>query len=93
MNITAHDAYTAEMMDRPFVQNVHTIIKNEDGLNAVQIAKKSGYTVALTVTALAVLRKAGYIWRGPGMTWHAMSESQVYERRVDASGNEYIVLV
>lgn len=93
MNITAHDSTTAEMMERPFVQNVHTTVKNEDGLNAVQVAKKSGYTVALTVTALTVLRKAGYIWRGPRMTWHAMPESQVYERRVDASGNEYIVTV
>lgn len=93
MNITAHDAYTAEMMERPFVQYVHTIVKNEDGLNAVQIAKRAGYGVALTVTALTVLRKAGYIWRGTGMLWHAMPESQVYERRVDASGNEYVVLI
>ena len=65
-------AYTAEMMERPLVQNVHTIVKNEGGMNAVQIAKRAGYGVALTVTALTVLRKAGYIWRGAGMVWHAM---------------------
>lgn len=86
-------AYIAEMMERPFVQKVHDVVKAEGGLNAVQVAKKAGYGVALTVTALNVLHDAGYIWRGNGITWHAMPESQVYERRVDASGNEYIVLV
>lgn len=93
MNITAHDCHTSEMMARPFVQKVHDIVKSEDGLNVVQVAKKAGYGVALTVTALTVLHDAGYIWRGAGMTWHAVPTSQVYERRVDLDGNEYIVLV
>ena len=90
---TADTAYIAEMMARPFVQKVHDVVKAEGGLNAVQVAKKAGYGVALTVTALTVLHDAGYIWRGPGMVWHVVPESEVYERRVDLDGNEYIVTV
>lgn len=85
--------YIAEMMSRPFVQKVHDVVKAEDGMNAVQIAKKAGYGVALTVTALNVLRGAGHIWCDSVMEWCAMPDSEVYERRVDLDGNEYIVLV
>ena len=93
MNITNDDTYIAEMMARPFVQKVHDIVKAEDGLTAIQVANKSGYTIALTVTALNVLRKAGHIWCDPVMVWRTMPESEVYERRVDENGNEYIVMV
>lgn len=86
-------ATTAEMMARPFVQKVHDIVKSEGGLNAVQVAKKAGYGVALTVTALNVLGKAGHIWCDSVMVWRAVSESQTYERRVGAGGREYIVAV
>lgn len=86
-------AYIAEMMERPFVQKVHDVVKAEGGLNAVQVAKKAGYGVALTVTALNVLDKAGYIWCDSVMAWRSVSESQTYERRVGAGGREYIVAV
>lgn len=86
-------AYIAEMMARPFVQKVHDVVKAEGGLNAVQVAKKAGYGVALTVTALNALGKAGHIWCDSVMEWRAVSESQTYERRVGAGGREYIVTV
>lgn len=73
MNITAHDAYTTEMMERPFVQNVHDIVKNDDGLTTDQISRKAGYGIALTVTALNVLLDAGRVERA-GATWQSMPE-------------------
>lgn len=91
MNITAHNA-AAELVQRPFVQKVHDIVKNEDGLTTDQISRRAGYGIALTVTALDCLRDAGRVER-VGATWRAMPEPQVYERRVDEECNEYVVLV
>lgn len=89
MNIT--DA-TTKLVQRPFVQKVNDIVKNEDGLTTDQISRRAGYGIALTVTALDCLRDAGRVERD-GATWHGMPEPQVYERRVDENGNEYIVMV
>lgn len=92
MNITAHDSYTAEMMARPFVQKVHDVVKSEGDMTALQAAKKAGYGIALTVTALNVLRDAGLVERD-GAVWRAVEKPQTYERRVDENGNEYIVTI
>lgn len=73
MNITADTAYISEMMARPFVQKVHDIVKNDDGLTTDQISRKAGYGIALTVTALNVLLNAGRVER-VGATWQSMPE-------------------
>lgn len=73
MNITADTAYISKMMARPFVQKVHDIVKNDDGLTTDQISRKAGYGIALTVTALNVLLDAGRVER-VGATWQSMPE-------------------
>lgn len=69
----ADTAYIAEMMARPFVQKVHDVVKNDDGLTTDQISRKAGYGIALTVTALNVLLDAGRVER-VGATWQSMPE-------------------
>lgn len=82
----------AELAQRPFVQKVHAIVTNEDGLTTDQISRKAEYGIALTVTALDSLRDAGHIERDDA-TWRAVPQTQTYERRTDADGNEYIVTI